>query len=44
MCDVCGGAESSLTTDCPGQKVSYDESCAVVSKRIDFINGRWEDL
>jgi hypothetical protein len=41
ICSVCGGAEGSLTTDCPGVKVPYEVGQRVYAGEIDYINGVW---
>lgn len=40
-CGVCGGAECSLTTDCPGEKIPYDMQDAICAGEIDFFSGVW---
>lgn len=40
-CDVCGGAEASLPTDCPGVRMSADDADAVQAGHKDFVNGEW---
>lgn len=44
VCTVCGGAEGSLTTECPGVRMTALESEYVYSGDLDFINGRWEEI
>lgn len=41
VCKLCGGAEGSLTTDCPGIKVPYYVGQAVYHKELDFRDGIW---
>lgn len=41
LCDVCGGAEGSLTTDCPGVKMTAEQSDAVYLGDLDFVDGEW---
>lgn len=41
ICGICGLAEGSLTTDCPGFSVSYNFMEAVLSGDLDFVNGAW---
>lgn len=40
-CSVCGGAEGSMPTDCPGYRLDPDTLDAVYNKRRDFKNGEW---
>lgn len=40
-CDICGGAEGSLTTDCCGYAVHPSVLDAVYEGGLDFINGQW---
>jgi len=39
-CTVCGGAEGSLPTDCPGVRMSYVQQDLVYEGKIDFRVGR----
>lgn len=41
ICKVCGGAEGSLPTECPGKPMTSDEEDAVYAGRHDFVNGEW---
>lgn len=41
MCDVCGGAEGSLPTHCPGRKLTPQEGEDIYSGEIDFKDGGW---
>ena len=41
LCRVCGGAEGSLPTDCPGKAISFDMLEKVAYQRIDFVDGEW---
>ena len=43
-CDVCGGAEASLPTGCPGQKMTGEEADAVQSGFRDYQDGAWVRL
>ncbi len=43
LCIVCGGAEGSLPTDCPGYKMSQTQEDNVFNKTLDFINGEWRE-
>lgn len=40
-CKVCGGAEASLPTECPGEKMSSQTADDVVACRMDFKGGQW---
>lgn len=40
-CIVCGGAEGSLPTDCPGLKMSAEARQGVYDKKLDFVKGKW---
>ncbi|HLD89872.1 MAG TPA: hypothetical protein VI911_02435 [Patescibacteria group bacterium] len=41
LCSVCGGAESSLTTECCGEKMPSWLEAAVSNSCTDFIGGKW---
>lgn len=41
VCDVCGGAEGSLPTDCPGRKLTQEECDRVFAGTADFRKGEW---
>jgi hypothetical protein len=40
VCEVCGGAEGTLTTDCPGTKVAYDRHQEVFETNLDYTDDR----
>lgn len=40
-CKVCGGAEASLPTECPGERMSSQTADDVMACRMDFKGGRW---
>ena len=40
VCAVCGGAEGTLTTDCPGTKVDYDRQQEVFETDYDYTETR----
>lgn len=44
VCVVCGGAEGTLPTDCPGYKMDEQEQAYVMAKQIDFIGGHWANI
>lgn len=44
LCRVCGGAEGSLTTECPGFQISTEQSDAIYNRGaggLDWRNGQW---
>lgn len=43
ICEVCGLAEGELTTDCPGEKVSWDKKEFLMSGELDYrlCEGGW---
>ena len=40
VCEVCGGAEGTLTTDCPGTKVTYERHQEVFETNLDYTDDR----
>ena len=40
VCAVCGGAEGTLTTDCPGIKVPYERHQEVFETNLDYTDAR----
>lgn len=40
-CVVCGGAEASLPTECPGSQMHSAVADQVQSGAFDFVDGRW---
>ena len=40
-CKVCGGAEGSLPTDCPGERMTQLQEDAVYQGWLDFKDGVW---
>lgn len=40
-CSVCGGAEASLTKECPGRQLTIEESAEIIDGKIDFVNDGW---
>jgi len=40
-CRVCGGAEGSLSSECPGRQLTQKEADAIYAKTLDYINGTW---
>ncbi len=43
-CTVCDGFEGTLTTDCPGRKITKEEEQKIYFQgTLDFVNGEWVD-
>jgi len=40
VCSVCNAYEGSLTTDCPGEQVSFDRQSEVYETNLDFTDAR----
>lgn len=40
-CLVCCGAEGSLPTECPGEKMSFERQEMVYKEQLDFRGGEW---
>jgi len=40
-CIVCGLAEGTLTTECPGTRQAMQYAERVFSKELDFVDGLW---
>lgn len=40
LCRVCGGAEGSLPTDCPGARMSREQDDMVLAGELDFRSDR----
>jgi hypothetical protein len=38
-CKVCGGAEGSLPTLCPGRRLTEEEETAIYAGQLDFNHG-----
>lgn len=41
LCTVCGGAEASLPTECPGRRMTLEEQDNVQAGNIDFKGGHF---
>jgi hypothetical protein len=41
ICAVCRGAEGSLPTECPGERMDEATQDAVYAGRRDFVGGVW---
>lgn len=42
LCTVCGGAEGSLPTACPGVKMTLEQADEVMAGTLDFKDGAWQ--
>ena len=40
-CEVCGGAEASLPSSCPGVRMTADEMDAIQAGRLDYTERGW---
>lgn len=43
-CTVCGGAEASLPSECPGRKMTREEHERVYNGELNFADGKWIEL
>lgn len=41
ICEVCGGAEASLPTDCPGRRLTNEESEGIEAGKLDYLSESW---
>jgi hypothetical protein len=41
LCTICGGAEASMPTNCPGFKMTESEQSLVQSGELDFKEDQW---
>ena len=41
LCEVCGGLEGGLPSECPGERMSNETQDKVYRGEIDFRNGAW---
>lgn len=41
LCTICGGAEATLPTHCPGNRMTTEQQEAVQNKQNDYVNGAW---
>jgi hypothetical protein len=41
VCEVCSGAEGSLTTECCGKKLSFEQQNQIYAGILDFKNNNW---
>lgn len=45
MCTVCGGAEGTLPTQCPGVEMTQEQMDAIyLTRTLDFKDGKWIEL
>lgn len=44
VCTVCNGVEGSLTTECPGEPMTFVRKEAVYQGHMDYQNGKWVKL
>lgn len=43
-CEICNGAEASLTTHCPERPLTEAEEAAVTARALDYVDGCWISL
>jgi hypothetical protein len=43
LCRVCGGAECSLPTNCPGRILTGKEEDLICADELDYVDGCWRD-
>jgi hypothetical protein len=43
-CEVCGGGEASLPSECPGIRMTGEQESGVQMGEIDFVGGEWVRL
>jgi hypothetical protein len=41
ICSVCGGAEGSLASECPGVQLTTEQQDEIYAGTLDFKNGEW---
>lgn len=41
-CKICNGAEGSLPTECPGERMTEAQEDAVYAGSLDFVGGMWK--
>lgn len=44
LCLVCGGAEATLPSECPGRDLTNEEEDAIEAQRLDYEGGQWRVL
>jgi hypothetical protein len=40
ICEVCGGAEGTLPTDCPGVRMDAETEDKIYAGKLDYIDGK----
>ena len=40
-CIICGGAAGTLTTECPGRKITPSEQEAIYARKLNFFDNLW---
>jgi hypothetical protein len=43
-CEVCGGGEASLPSECPGVRMSGKQMDAVQAGTLNYIRGAWREM
>lgn len=41
VCEICGGLEGALPTDCPETRMTKDQIDQTYEGKLDFQNGKW---
>lgn len=44
VCVECGGAESTLTTHCPLEQISYETGQRITAMKLDYRDDKWVEL
>jgi len=44
LCKVCGGEDRSLTTECPGERITEEQEDQIYNHELDFIGGKWKSV
>lgn len=44
VCKVCSCFEGSLASECPGEKVAFNQQDRIYRREIDFVGGQWVTL
>lgn len=44
QCELCGGAEGTLPSHCPGNRMSPSMGDLVYQGKLDFKDGKWIDI
>jgi hypothetical protein len=40
-CDLCGGAEGTMPTHCPGERIPGNQAALIYQGTLDFKDGKW---